>query len=230
MQQTNQSFKEQLSNERYALAKPLLISEHLDENNKSKIIQWSTGTQSHPPGTLDELRLLYGVARLHFSILNNDIESTSRFNKTDRIEMLQRLSMDEQNLEEPDIFEPSSDEPRLKPIEFRSQPIKDGGAQTLSLLIERLTPQYLKQIDLVNCAIGDLGAIALVNMLKKYQFIEEIRLGYNRIEDAGAQAFGECLQHKTSLVILGLKYNFITPQGVASLKQIKEERKKNQPV
>lgn len=68
---------------------------------------------------------------------------------------------------------------RINSISFSHNPIGDEGA---SIIANRL-PDYIEEIGLVNCGIGDVGARAILEMLNELPELDMISIEANNLSD-----------------------------------------------
>ena len=74
-----------------------------------------------------------------------------------------------------------------------------------------------RSLYLYNCQLGDDEAVIVAAFLKVDDIVEELDLGFNRIEPRGAKAIANALKYNKTVWYLDLGNNLIGDQGVDSL-------------
>ena len=82
---------------------------------------------------------------------------------------------------------------------------------------EALMRDELEELYLYNCKLGDDEAVIVAAFLKVDDIVEELDLGFNRIEPRGAKAIANALKYNKTVWYLDLGNNLIGDQGVDSL-------------
>lgn len=93
-----------------------------------------------------------------------------------------------------------------------------SGAHELSIALKKNTS--LKFLNLFNNNIGYDGAKSLSeNVIAQHPTLELLEVGHNRIRDKGLKSIVDALisNEKSSLKIMGLRFNFLTNVGITYL-------------
>jgi hypothetical protein len=103
-----------------------------------------------------------------------------------------------------------------------------GGKALGSALLKNRT---LKGLSVFNNRIGFDGAKAFGDSLKVNTRISFIEFGHNRIRNKGLLAIAEGIHANpnTSVTVLGLRFNFLTEEGIIDLLRLIHSNKQQQP-
>ena len=100
-------------------------------------------------------------------------------------------------------------------LDLTARSLGDFGAKALAEALKK--PNKLKSLDLYFNYIRDEGAIAIADALAAHKTLVNLTMESNNIGDEGATAFGELLQTNTVLQNLFLKHNIIGSLGASGL-------------
>lgn len=107
---------------------------------------------------------------------------------------------------------------------LRANQITQKGAKQLALALKptekggpTASNAHLKELDLFDNRIADIGGKALAEMLKKNKSLVSLHIGSNQLGDNSAKLLGCALTTNEHLTELNMRANGLTSRGVAAL-------------
>jgi hypothetical protein len=110
-------------------------------------------------------------------------------------------------------------------VSMFKEKLGDTGAIDLVAHLNLKKNQYVTNLCIGSCTIGDEGAEALAEMLKDNETLLKLEIHCNSIGDEGARAFAEMLKVNTTLKTLNLYGNNISYIGAKALAESLEVNK-----
>ena len=111
----------------------------------------------------------------------------------------------------------------LQQLNVTNNSIGDGGATALAEMLKK--NRTLQQLNVSHNSIGDGGATALAEMLKKNRTLQQLNVSHNSIGAGGTTALAEMLKVNRTLQQLYVSHNSIRDGGATALAEMLKENR-----